>query len=226
MIIFSASRWPDTTGTTLNDEVQASDLDLTQQYRATIEFCEGALGIDESSYLAYQVLGRVHQAQGRLQEAIHAGERVVQISGDVPVERGLLATYYGLAGRHKEARQILEELQELGKTRYVPATSVAGILLGLGESNRAWQWLEKAVRERDCAYRKCYPARMPLKSAMFKKVETEGAHQGTIMSQCYWAGKILLGWQNCNSPATGIRDRIACLRPLRAWSPSSSIPRR
>ena len=125
MIIFSASRRRDTTGTTLNDEVQASDLDLTQQYRATIEFCEGALGIDESSYLAYQVLGRVHQAQGRLQEAIHAGERVVQISGDVPVERGLLATYYGLAGRHKEARQILEELQELGKTRYVPATKIA-----------------------------------------------------------------------------------------------------
>ncbi|MBI4462471.1 MAG: hypothetical protein HY653_06155, partial [Acidobacteria bacterium] len=55
---------------------------------------------------------------------------------------------YAVSGKRAEARQVLEELNQLRKRRYVSAYLVAVIHTGLGERDQAWAWLEKAHEER------------------------------------------------------------------------------
>jgi hypothetical protein len=43
---------------------------------------------------------------------------------------------------------VLNELTELSKQKYVPAWAMAEIYVGLGEKDRAFEWLEKAYDER------------------------------------------------------------------------------
>jgi len=52
-------------------------------------------------------------------------------------------------GRISEAQSILEELQERAKKGYVSPISFAHIYFGLGETDRGFEWLEKAVEEHD-----------------------------------------------------------------------------
>jgi hypothetical protein len=55
---------------------------------------------------------------------------------------------YGAAGRTQDARTTLNRLSALRAEKYVPAYDTAIIYLGLGEKDRAFEWLEKARGER------------------------------------------------------------------------------
>jgi hypothetical protein len=61
--------------------------------------------------------------------------------------RAALAHTLGAAGRTKEARQILDDLTELAKQKYVAPYFFAGIHIGLGENHRAIEYLEKSYEE-------------------------------------------------------------------------------
>jgi TolB-like protein len=57
---------------------------------------------------------------------------------------------YALAasGRQTEAQALLQEMLHLAETRYVPAEEFAIVSIGLGDTNGALDWLEKAHEER------------------------------------------------------------------------------
>ena len=55
----------------------------------------------------------------------------------------------GSIGRQTEAREILAELTDASKTRYISGYSFAVIHLALGEKDQALDWLEKDARERN-----------------------------------------------------------------------------
>ena len=61
--------------------------------------------------------------------------------------RAALAHTLGVAGRTKEARQILDDLTELAKQKYVAPYYFAGIHIGLGEKERAIEYLQKCAEE-------------------------------------------------------------------------------
>jgi len=48
----------------------------------------------------------------------------------------------------KEALKIIAELQALARQRYVSPYEIATIFAGLGEQDRAFDWLDRACRER------------------------------------------------------------------------------
>jgi serine/threonine-protein kinase len=54
-----------------------------------------------------------------------------------------------VAGRTDLARQILTELTETSKQRYIASSDFALVHAGLGERDQAIQWLERACEERD-----------------------------------------------------------------------------
>lgn len=60
----------------------------------------------------------------------------------------LLAHAHALSGNHTEANRILESLKERQQREYVPAFSIALIYVGLGQTDPAFEWLEKALDER------------------------------------------------------------------------------
>ena len=49
-----------------------------------------------------------------------------------------------LAGREREARAVLQELTEQSQRKYVSPLGIALIHMGLGDDDRAFQWLETA----------------------------------------------------------------------------------
>ena len=51
------------------------------------------------------------------------------------------------AGRTAEARRILDDLTKLAKQKYVAPYVFAGIHIGLGENDRAIEYLEKSYEE-------------------------------------------------------------------------------
>jgi len=55
---------------------------------------------------------------------------------------------YGAAGMYDQARDVLQRLQEVSRTRYVSSYEIALIHLGLGEEDMALESLNKAVEER------------------------------------------------------------------------------
>ena len=61
--------------------------------------------------------------------------------------RAALAHTYGKAGSHKESTSDARGLAELAKDRYVAPHFFAGIHLGLGEHDRAIEYLEKSYAE-------------------------------------------------------------------------------
>ena len=61
----------------------------------------------------------------------------------------LLGHAYAVSGRTAEAKQVLNDLQQLQGQRYVSPYTVAAIHAGLGDRDQAFKWLERAVEERD-----------------------------------------------------------------------------
>ena len=59
-----------------------------------------------------------------------------------------LAYALGRSGKISEARKILEQMIALLATRYVPAPQIALINLGLNQTDRAVEWLERGLEER------------------------------------------------------------------------------
>jgi tetratricopeptide (TPR) repeat protein len=61
---------------------------------------------------------------------------------------GHLGNAYARAGRAREARACLRELKELLDEQDIGEYEVALIYAGLGEGDAAFEWLDKAYRER------------------------------------------------------------------------------
>jgi tetratricopeptide (TPR) repeat protein len=81
-------------------------------------------------------------------EAIAEFETGVKLSGS-PLMLALLGHAYAVSGKTAQAKQVLNDLQQLQGQRYVSPYTVAAIYAGLGDNEQAFKWLETAVEERD-----------------------------------------------------------------------------
>jgi len=121
---------------------------LAGQNDKAIEQCRKILELDPSSFPARRYLGLAYEAKGMYPEAIAEFQTGVKLSGS-PLMLALLGHAYAVSGKTAEARQVLNDLQELQGQRYVSPYTVAAIHAGLGDQEQAFKWLETAVEERD-----------------------------------------------------------------------------
>jgi tetratricopeptide (TPR) repeat protein len=96
-------------------------------------------------------LGQTYIRIGKYDEVIRAWETAAQLLGHSPFALGCLGCAYAAVGRIGEAMRLLEELQDLARKTYVSPWSFGAIYYGLREIDRAFDWFEKAVDERDGA---------------------------------------------------------------------------
>ena len=82
-------------------------------------------------------------------EAIAAGRRSVSRSRRRPFELSSLASVYGLAGKNREALELINELKESTQQGHISGFIFAEAYLGLGERDQALTWLERAYEDRD-----------------------------------------------------------------------------
>jgi serine/threonine protein kinase/tetratricopeptide (TPR) repeat protein len=107
------------------------------------------LDVDPTFLRAHWGLGLAAAASGHYDAALPELQKAVEMSGRGPAFLSSLGFTYAAENHRAEAIRILEELVASAKLRYVPASTVAIVLSGLGEKDQAMTWLERADRERD-----------------------------------------------------------------------------
>jgi serine/threonine-protein kinase len=120
---------------------------FARRYDEAIQQLRRTVDLDPNYPITYWILGLLLRKTGCLELAITEGEKAVKLSGGSPLMRAALAHTLGIAGRTGEALQILNELTELAKQKYVAPYFFAGIYLGLGEKERAIECLQKCREE-------------------------------------------------------------------------------
>ena len=123
------------------------DFYMARRYDDAIEQLLRTVELDPNYPVTYWILGLLYRITGRYELAVTAGEKGVNLSGGSPLMRAALAHTYGISGRAKDALQVLDDLTELAKHKYVAPHFLAEILIGLGENERAIEYLEKSYEE-------------------------------------------------------------------------------
>ena len=119
-----------------------------RRYDEAIEQLRKTLEMDPSFYYAHYNLGEALEMKGLTENAIAEYQRAIALNDD-PVPQALLGHLYAKIGKKNEARQILQQLHESSKQHYVSPYLFAMIHIGLGEKDRAIDFLEKTYEDRD-----------------------------------------------------------------------------
>ena len=115
--------------------------DATTQIRQTLE-------LDPNNAFAHSILGWCLIWKGSKAEARTEFQKATTLD-DLPWYVSSLGYACAVSGDRAKAEQILRELEQLAKQRYVSPANRASVYLGLGENEKALDWLEKAYEDRD-----------------------------------------------------------------------------
>src|SRR5437667_9103840 len=117
--------------------------DAIVQIRKTLE-------LDPTSTLAHNLLGRCLLGKGDTAGAIAEFQQgKINITG--AWYQGLLGYAYAISGDRAKAEQMLRELEAQAKRQYVNSSAFAAIYLGLGEKEKALDWLDVAYENQESA---------------------------------------------------------------------------
>lgn len=108
---------------------------------------QNVLEMDPNFSMAHGFLASVYQQKGMHKQSIDECETAIRLD-DNKNRTALLGYAYAVAGKKREARQVLRQLEDLSHDRYISPYSMALIYVGLGERDEAFLWLEKAFQDR------------------------------------------------------------------------------
>lgn len=120
------------------------------RYDEALRQTKQTLELDPHFAPAHQTLGWVYLHLGKQKEAVQEFETALNLSGAADTDLQLdLGFAYAVSGQREIAKGMLADLEKLHERRKVPCGSVAVLLGALGESDEAFDWLDRAYRERD-----------------------------------------------------------------------------
>jgi TolB-like protein/DNA-binding winged helix-turn-helix (wHTH) protein len=98
---------------------------------------------------AHVMLGRVYVAKGMPERGVEHLERAQGILGARPDVITPHAYVLAKAGRRREALETLDGLRRFSKPRDPAPVRIAMVHIGLGDTDRAFEWLQKGLEARD-----------------------------------------------------------------------------
>ena len=114
-----------------------------EQFKKTLE-------LDPDFPLARMDLGLLYARKGKYDEAIGELLKVRHIVGaNNPYGMGNLGYVYAKAGRHEEAINTVNQLLESSKKGYALSVQIASVYAGLGDKDKAFEWLENGRNEQN-----------------------------------------------------------------------------
>ncbi|MEK6322655.1 MAG: protein kinase [Acidobacteriota bacterium] len=121
---------------------------FTREYDQAIEHGRKMLDMEPNFYGAHWLISASLNLQGKFEEALASHQQAIALGGGSHVLAGL-GSVYARWGKRDEALKVIDELKELMKRTYIPAYQIAMVYGFLGDKDPAFEWLEKAYRERN-----------------------------------------------------------------------------
>jgi serine/threonine-protein kinase len=119
-----------------------------REFEWALEQCDHTIESNPHFSPAYWALGLIQEQRGDFDESAAAFERAIQLSPNSPRMRGALGRTLALAGKKKEALQMLNELHDLAAKRYVSPFELASVHFALGQVEPGFEWLTRAYQDR------------------------------------------------------------------------------
>ena len=119
---------------------------IQNNHETSIENSLKVIELNPNHADAYTTLGLSYLKQGRNAEAIASFEKAVELSNKAGRNLADLGYGYGVAGKHAEAIVIVKELEEKYARRETNGRNIAAVYAGLGEKEKAFEWLEKELQ--------------------------------------------------------------------------------
>jgi eukaryotic-like serine/threonine-protein kinase len=140
---------------------------VMQRDDEALETARKILEVDPNFPGARFIMGLIYADQGKFTEALSELKQLRQLVGEGhPYGLGMLGFVYARAGKNAEALKVLNRLLEMSKQGAVVSSEVALAYTGMGDKDKAFEWIDRAVEEHDqvIGYLKILPAWGSLRS--------------------------------------------------------------
>jgi tetratricopeptide (TPR) repeat protein len=123
---------------------------LDRRYEEALARCRGALDAAPGFFRAHWVLGLINELQNKLDSALASYDSAARLTSTESVASVAASQGYAsaLAGRRDEALRHLEALMDRAPSGGI-SLAVATVYLGLGDITQTFEWLQRAVAERE-----------------------------------------------------------------------------
>jgi TolB-like protein/Tfp pilus assembly protein PilF len=115
---------------------------------AAVETCHRMAEMDPNFWATQQTLVFAYTKQGRYQDALTAAQKGLELSGRSNAALAQLGHVYGRFSRRDEAATILKDLETKFENKQADARDIADVYSGLGDKDKAFEWLEKGFEYR------------------------------------------------------------------------------
>jgi TolB-like protein/DNA-binding winged helix-turn-helix (wHTH) protein/Flp pilus assembly protein TadD len=119
-----------------------------RDYEGLVEAARRGVVSNPNEWVEHYNLGVGYEGTGKRLEALSEYQTAVEMSDGDQDAIAALAHAYALIGRRAEAQKMLRDLEQKSKRDYVSPYVIATVYAGLGEKDRAFEFLEKAYQER------------------------------------------------------------------------------
>jgi TolB-like protein/DNA-binding winged helix-turn-helix (wHTH) protein/Tfp pilus assembly protein PilF len=123
---------------------------LSRQYDAAIAEYKKLIVIAPEFPQTQRELGLAYEQKGMYEEAFSQLQKTWEMPENYgkTMLRADIGHLYAVWGKRAEAGQVLAELLKKSEQSYVSAYDIAVLYAGLGETEQAFRWLEKAIAQR------------------------------------------------------------------------------
>jgi TolB-like protein/Tfp pilus assembly protein PilF len=127
---------------------------LARQYARATEVLQKIIDLEPNFAAAHSVLGNVYAQAGMYDQAMAEYQKVLELSRGVTVVemamKAIIAHACARRGKRSKAMKLLDEVTKaIGAGIGVSSYSIAGVYAALGESEPAFEWLNKACEQHD-----------------------------------------------------------------------------
>jgi tetratricopeptide (TPR) repeat protein len=151
-----------------------------RRYDQAIQAAKERLAARPDQRYPYHIIGQANLMEGRFNQAVEAFRLASAYDSTNSSILAWLGYAYARAGRRADALDVLRRLEGRARAGFVPAYSMAVVCTGLGDRDKAFAWLERALEDRseDMAFLKIEPGLDPLRgdprfTALLRKVGFE-----------------------------------------------------
>ncbi len=127
---------------------------LARQYDRAIEVLRKLIDMEQNFPAAHSVLGNAYAQAGMYEHGMAEYQKVLELSKGVTVVetaiKAIIAHAYARWGKRAKATKLLDEVtRAIGTGVCVSSYSIAGVYAALGQSEPAFEWLNKAYEQHD-----------------------------------------------------------------------------